>query len=408
VTQTGSGNALLVEDSTNPDSTPFVIDQNGTVMSVNSTAIVTQTGTARFQAATISALSGVAAGATATNAGTIDLSRSRGTTSSPTIVSSGDSAGRVSYGAYDGAAFIELAKIEGQVDGTPGTNDMPGRLVFSTTADGASTPTERMRIDASGNVGIGTTSPANKLHVNGGVTLANYANIGATGNDAGISLTGGSTTNNGGQINLRGGSFSGHSNGIEFIGGGTERARIDSSGTLLVGTTTTSGFKDGKFNVNGYGTFSSPNAGTASVVFNNDAGSGTRYFTNFVISGSVVGAINSTGTSTTYSTSSDYRLKENVQPMTGALAKVQALKPVTYKWKSDGSDGEGFIAHELQEVCPDAVTGEKDAVDAEGNPVYQGIDTSFLVATLTAAIQELKGIVDQQAARIAALEGAAP
>jgi hypothetical protein len=83
--------------------------------------------------------------------------------------------------------------------------------------------------------------------------------------------------------------------------------------------------------------------------------------------------------------------------MIGALAKVSALKPCTFKWKSDGSEGQGFIAHELQEVCPDAVTGEKDAVDADGNPQYQGIDTSFLVATLTAAIQELT-------ARVQALE----
>jgi hypothetical protein len=80
--------------------------------------------------------------------------------------------------------------------------------------------------------------------------------------------------------------------------------------------------------------------------------------------------------------------------MTGALAKVAALKPVTYKWNSNGSDGEGFIAHELAEVCPQAVTGEKDAVDADGKPVYQGIDVSFLVGTLTAAIQELKAEFD--------------
>jgi hypothetical protein len=90
--------------------------------------------------------------------------------------------------------------------------------------------------------------------------------------------------------------------------------------------------------------------------------------------------------------------------MTGALATVSQLKPVTYSWKADGSDGQGFIAHELQAVVPDCVTGEKDAVDAEGKPVHQGIDTSFLVATLTAAIQELKAIVDAQAVRIAALE----
>jgi hypothetical protein len=110
--------------------------------------------------------------------------------------------------------------------------------------------------------------------------------------------------------------------------------------------------------------------------------------------------------------------------MTGALAKVALLKPVTYKWKVDGSDGEGFIAHELAQVKPDCVSGDKDATreeeyevtpavkDEQGNittpaamgtrtvPVYQGIDTSFLVATLTAAIQELKAINDTQAETI--------
>ena len=103
--------------------------------------------------------------------------------------------------------------------------------------------------------------------------------------------------------------------------------------------------------------------------------------------------------------------------MTGALATVSALKPVTYKWKSTGEESQGFIAHELQAVVPDCVTGEKDAVetiddvDAEGKvigtkevPKYQGIDTSFLVATLTAAIQELNAKVDAQAAEIQALK----
>jgi hypothetical protein len=76
------------------------------------------------------------------------------------------------------------------------------------------------------------------------------------------------------------------------------------------------------------------------------------------------------------------------------LEKVALLKPVTYKWNSNGSDGQGFIAHELAKVCPDAVVGAKDAIDADGKPVYQGIDTSFLVATLAAAIQELKAEFD--------------
>jgi hypothetical protein len=90
--------------------------------------------------------------------------------------------------------------------------------------------------------------------------------------------------------------------------------------------------------------------------------------------------------------------------MTGALAKVAQLKPVTYKWNADGSDGEGFIAHELAEVCPHAVVGERDAVDADGNPKYQGIDTSFLVATLTAALQEAHGLIKSLETRISALE----
>jgi hypothetical protein len=92
--------------------------------------------------------------------------------------------------------------------------------------------------------------------------------------------------------------------------------------------------------------------------------------------------------------------------MRGALAKVSALSPCTFKWKIDGSDGQGFIAHELQEVVPDCVSGEKDAVDADGNPQYQGIDTSFLVATLTAAIQEQQAIITALTARVEALEGA--
>ena len=92
--------------------------------------------------------------------------------------------------------------------------------------------------------------------------------------------------------------------------------------------------------------------------------------------------------------------------MTGALAKVALLKPCTYKWNSDNSDGQGFIAHELAEVFRIAVSGEKDAVDSEGSPDYQGVDTSVLVATLTAAIQEQQALITQLTARITALETA--
>lgn len=124
------------------------------------------------------------------------------------------------------------------------------------------------------------------------------------------------------------------------------------------------------------------------------------YWGSAATPGSAVGGINVTSTTTSYSTSSDYRLKTNVQPMTDAVAKVKALKPVTYTWKKDGSAGQGFIAHELQAVFPDAVTGEKDAVDANGTPKYQGVDTSFLVGALTAALQEALARIEALEAKV--------
>jgi hypothetical protein len=190
-------------------------------------------------------------------------------------------------------------------------------------------------------------------------------------------------------------------NAAEVSGSYTQRVILDNSGNLLVGTSVGLGpvtrlaiqYAGG---VTQYGVAMRPtiNADTVAFVFQNS-------------SGSTVGAISQSTTNVTYSTSSDYRLKENVAPMTGALEKVAALKPCTYTWKTDGSAGQGFIAHELQAVVPDCVTGEKDAVetvddlDAEGRkigtkevPRYQGVDTSFLVATLVAAIQELKAEFD--------------
>jgi hypothetical protein len=119
------------------------------------------------------------------------------------------------------------------------------------------------------------------------------------------------------------------------------------------------------------------------------------------------GSVTSNGGGVVYNSVSDYRLKDNVAPMMGALSKVLQLNPVTYTWKGSGAAGEGFIAHELAEVCPAAVTGDKDAVDQQGNPKYQGIDTSILVATLTAAIKELKAELDATKAEVAALKGQA-
>ena len=121
-------------------------------------------------------------------------------------------------------------------------------------------------------------------------------------------------------------------------------------------------------------------------------------------SNGISGVLQQQQNSLTLITASDYRLKNSITPMTGALAKVALLKPCTFKWNFDNTDGQGFIAHELQEVVKDCVSGTKDQLNEDGSIKAQGIDQSKLVATLTAAIQELKALVDTQAARITALE----
>ncbi len=112
----------------------------------------------------------------------------------------------------------------------------------------------------------------------------------------------------------------------------------------------------------------------------------------------VVGSTVNNSGGTAFNTTSDYRLKENVAPMTGALATVSALKPCTYTWKADGSVGQGFIAHELQAVVPDAVTGEKDGEE------MQGVDYGKITPLLTAALQEAIAEIQSLKARIAVLE----
>jgi len=163
ITQLGTGNALLVEDSANPDSTPFVIDSGGVLIrgATSSQTIFGSSVRNQFLGTgneASNAIVGYANSATGGGNGLI-LGRSRGSTvGADVILQSGDLVNRISFVGSDGTALIESAYIESRVDGTPGTNDMPGRLVFSTTADGASSPTERMRINNAGNVGIGATS----------------------------------------------------------------------------------------------------------------------------------------------------------------------------------------------------------------------------------------------------------
>jgi hypothetical protein len=279
--------------------------------------------------------------------------------------------------------------------------------------------TTAVTVTTAQDVGIGTTSPSSKLDVSGVISLqgttlpsAGTARIFSRTSDSSTYIqtaTGGTAYLLDGSQNTMAGFGSSL---VTFATSNTERMRITSDGYLFINTTSalSGGAARVALKFDGGATWGMGIQTTYS------GGTGSRYMQFINSAGSETGNINQNGTTTVaYTTSSDYRLKEDIAPMTNALATVSALKPVTYKWKVDGSNGQGFIAHELQAVVPDCVTGEKDDVqtytDEDGNEQTrikpQGVDTSFLVATLTAAIQELNAKVDAQALEIQALKGVA-
>ena len=301
-------------------------------------------------------------------------------------------------GSYNGVAW----RSNGTVVALGYTNSTAGFILGTEGAiplSLATNGTERMRIDSTGKVGIGTASPMYDLQV--GSTSANLALGGAltTNATSRLKFLGSNTVTNW-QISQNDsivGAFeiipSTAAGGSTFT---TPAVVISSGGDVGI-----------NFNPTGNARFVIGYNGTAQPgirTYDSYATAGTNNAWSIMRNSAQVGTVTTTLSTTAYNTSSDYRLKNTIAPMTDALAKVAQLKPVTYKWKADGSDGQGFIAHELQAVVPDCVTGEKDAVDAEGKPVHQGIDTSFLVATLTAAIQEQQSLIIQLQADVAALK----
>jgi hypothetical protein len=257
----------------------------------------------------------------------------------------------------------------------------------------ATNDTVRATIDSSGNVGIGTTSPSFRV-------TANYTAPSTFTNATGDFLE---MWQNGG-TNVLGVAIETTAKVARFVNnngyitafnyaGTAETMRIDTSGNLLVGTTS---YNSGKVTVvtTGNASMSCAQTGTTGdmIYFRTSTNTLAGYITC------------PTSTTASFVSISDHRLKEEVAPMTDALATVKALKPVTYKWKTDGLYGEGFIAHELQTVIPHAVAGEKDAVNEDGSIKPQGIDPAKIVVHLVAAIQELSAKNDALEARLTTLE----
>ena len=274
---------------------------------------------------------------------------------------------------------------------------------------------EQMRLTSTG-LGIGTNNPGTKLAVNGtsafgtGFASADISNsrptyVRSSDNNSLISFQSSSTSGDGFLVGMAGAEPRlqvTNNLPLVFLTNNTERAQITSGGDFLVGSTST--YLSAKMTVE-----STANIGIVSkqgavggycflsYALNN---SGTYYHVSFEEAGTQRGSITSNGSATAYNTSSDYRLKDNQQPLTGSGAFIDALKPKTWDWKSGGK-GVGFIAHEVAEVSPGTVVGGKDAVDADGKPIMQAMEygSAEFIANIIAELQSLR-------ARVKALEGA--
>ena len=274
----------------------------------------------------------------------------------------------------------------------------------------ASAPADSLTIDSSGNVGIGTTSPTSGSVLDVASSGNTYPRIRSTAGSAAAvffqNSDTGTTTGDGMYVGITGAEegviWNTENTAIRVATNNTERMRITSLGKTIFNTTTQN-------NNEQVGMVYSSNAGVGFSIQDSNPQSGNT-FIEFRNGATVAGTVTSNGTTTmTYGSASDYRLKSNPQPIQNALATVSALNPVSFTWNQTGEEGIGFIAHELQAVCPDAVAGEKDAVDENDNPKYQMIDagSASLIATLTAAIQELKAELDTVKAELADLKGQA-
>ena len=388
------------------------------------------------------------------------------------ITNAGGSAGTTAVMEFECGAD-EIATISANNAG----GDI-GNLMFATARSQNAYPTEAMRIDSSGNVGIGTTSPIGKLQVaGGGIVLSDGWNTqwganadrayiqgtsggsghlqlgtnntermridsagnvligrtstidtsevlgikGPSGDHCTFGLTTNGTTNQGiiafndDDANFRGKiAYVHNGDSMQFSTAGSERLRIDSSGNLLIGTTSTSNSSPGTKTEAGGQLLVNIRDSTSQNIFLNKVGVNGTFIT-FAKDSSTKGSITTDGTNTAYNTSSDYRLKENETLISDGITRLKTLKPYRFNWKSDKNKiQDGFFAHEVTAV-PEAITGIKDEIATEdndeldykkGEPIYQSLDYAKLTPLLTAALQEAIAKIETLETKVAALEAA--
>lgn len=250
--------------------------------------------------------------------------------------------GRLDYPGFNPYDFSGMVcRVTNNTGENPNANANHAHILFYTWGNTTGNSSEKVRIRSDGNLGIGTTNPTYKLEVNG------------TAKSTALFVDGG------------GGTFT----------GSTAIAKIS--------------FQSGVQNA--LATYVPNTAANNHLVFYNPNG--------------VVGYIQTNGTATSYGTSSDYRLKQNVRDIQCAVDRLMQLRPCEFEFKAEpGRRMTGFIAHEVQAVVPEAATGVKDEVDGENNPLYQGVDLSKLVPLLTAAVQSMQGTIREMQEEIVALK----
>jgi hypothetical protein len=306
--------------------------------------------------------------------------------------------------------------------GTDTTNKDDGLITFWTSSSGP-TLAERMRIDASGNVGIGTSSPRVRFQV----TPASNDGLPSLGTASAGSVF---TSSNG----LYGLNISVDPAGLTWMQAMRFDGVAEAYDIVLQASGGNVGIGTSSFSSN-YRMSVLCATGTGGIIIKNASTTGVPLLC-VNTAGSEIGSISTTNTATAYNTSSDYRLKEDDVPMTGATERVKALRPINFAWKVEGSRVDGFLAHEVQEIVPEAITKTKDAMrdeeyevtpavkevrDEDGNvtteavaavmgtrsvPDYQGIDQSKLVPLLTAALQEAITKIEDLTTRLETLENA--